>query len=227
MAINFDAKSAGASKGWSQASPKTITVAHTCTGSDRILWVAVQVFWDSTIGSITTATYNGTALTKYAENLNGQLYSALYYLIAPATGANNIVVTATVGGGATIDDFFIQGSSYTGVDQTTGVDASATGGSYGTTATASVTTVADNCEVVDSVIHYGSAAITKGANQTLLSSDTSNSAVGSSYLTTPKTPAGSTSMTWTWTGSADWSQCAASFKPAVASTVNSGFFSIL
>ena len=219
MAIAYDAKSAASSKGWSQASPVTLTFAHTCTGSNLILWVAVQVFWDSTIGSITTATYNGTAMTKYVDKLEGQLYTALYYLIAPTTGANNVVVTATVAGAATIDDMFAQASSYTGVDQSTGVDAYGSGGGYGKTATASVTTVADNCEVVDSVMKYAAGAVTKGASQTLLSSDASNSNGGSSYLTTLKTPAGSVSHTWTWAADADWSHCAASFKAAATTAI--------
>ena len=144
------------------------------------------------------------------------MYTALYYLLAPATGAHNIVMTASTTASATIDDFYIQGSSYTGVDQTTGVDAYGSGSGWGATATASVTTVADNCVVVDSMLHYANPASTKGASQTLLSTDTSNTSAGSSYLTTAKTPAGSVSMTWTWTGNNDWSHCAASFKPAGA-----------
>ena len=112
MAIVFDAKSSGASKGWSQNSPVTLTISHTCTGSNLILWVAVQLYQDTAgNGSITTATYNGVALTKYVEKTTVSLYTALYYLIAPAAGTHNIVMTATTTGGAQIDDFFIQALS--------------------------------------------------------------------------------------------------------------------
>ena len=219
MAIAKDVSSKASSKGWSQSSPVTLTWAHTCTGSNLILWVAVQLYQDTAgNGTITTATYNGVALTKYKDVLTGSIYAALYYLIAPATGAHNVVITATTTAGAKIDDLFAQASSFTGVDQVTGVDASASGTGYSTTASAAVITVADNCEVIDSIAKYGANAITKGANQTELNKDASNAAGGSSYLTSLKTPAGSVTMSWTWTTAGDWSIVTASFKPATATT---------
>lgn len=213
MAIVHDADASSFTNGFN-AVPGTIAFNHTCTGSNLILWLAVQIFQDvSGVGSVVSATYNGVAMTKYVDHLatGTTMYTALYYLIGPSTGTNSLSVLFT----GAVDDIGMQSSSYTGVDQTTGVDASGTGEGFGTTATATFSSMADNCEFIDSMIHFGTGAITKGANQTLVNRNNATStSKGSSFLTTPKTPAGSVSMSWTWTGSGDWSISAASFKPA-------------
>ena len=87
MAIAFDASSAGTS-----VTSTTQTLAHTCSGVNRILFVNTGITSADTIPGIT---YNGVALTKIASVINGRYFS-LWYLIAPATGANNIVVTSSV-----------------------------------------------------------------------------------------------------------------------------------
>ena len=217
MAITYDAGSSNFSGGYT-AGPTSKSWSHTCTGTNLILWLAVGIWRDvAGTGSVTSCTYDGVALTKYVEReaAGSTMYTALYYLIAPATGAKTLAVTVT---GAT-DAIKFVASSYSGVVQTSFLDANAYGDGYGTTATATVTTVADNSELVSSILHFGTGAITKGASQTEIAKDNGNStAGGSSYQTTPKTPAGSTALTWTWTGSGDWSMVAASFKPDTSSS---------
>lgn len=130
--IQFDA----ASEGHTTANSTTLTVSHTCTGSDRILFVNVMCSSARTISSVT---YNGVTMTNINRSGGGQP-CALYYLIAPATGANNIVVT--------IDSssyIYICAGSYTGVKQTSPIDGNSTNSSTSSTVTTSITTTNDKC----------------------------------------------------------------------------------
>jgi hypothetical protein len=110
MAIAFDATSA-----FDSASSTSHTHAHTCTGSDRFL--AVMIVGDTGGGNddITGVTYNSVAMTLADKIVDAGIarYVYLYTLIAPATGANNVVVSAT-------NSHFLGviGASYTGVSQT-------------------------------------------------------------------------------------------------------------
>lgn len=71
-----------------------------------------------------SATYNGVAMTKAANqttNNSTDGYVVLFYLLAPATGANNVVVSWT-GGAATASHPCLGHSvSYTGVGSVTNV----------------------------------------------------------------------------------------------------------
>lgn len=124
MAIAIDtSKDLGGNGG----SGTTLTVSYTCSGNNRILFVAA---FDSNADHITGVTYAGVSLTKIGSSLlvpTTTIYMSLWYLVAPATGANNIVVTSSVNN-ETLSGL---ASSYTGVLQTSPID----GGSSGTTGT--------------------------------------------------------------------------------------------
>lgn len=125
----------------SQASGTSLTFSHTVSGSNRILFVSAYGGADGT--DITGMTYNGVAMTfiakaKYAANNS---YMHTYYLIAPATGANNVVVSYNINArmGAIA-------SSYTGVKQTGQPDAfNKTEQGNATSITTNVTVVATGC----------------------------------------------------------------------------------
>lgn len=77
----------------SSAAP-TKTFAHTVTtNSDRILFVTAC---EQSGQSISGVTYNGVAMTKLGEKVQtgGGVRVSLWYLFAPATGTNNVVITA-------------------------------------------------------------------------------------------------------------------------------------
>jgi hypothetical protein len=209
--IALDAISSKFELGWHDT-PLVSTWSHTCTGSNLILIVAVQIFQDvSGTGTVTAATYNGVAMTKVIDKLvaGTTMYTAIYYLLNPDAGAHTISMTVT---GVT-DDIKYEASSWTGVG---GIDNSASAGGVDTPASVTFSTIADNCEVVDSILKYGINAITKGASQTEIAKNNATyCSGGSSYLTALKTPAGSVTMTWTWTSdSNDWSICAVSLSPS-------------
>jgi hypothetical protein len=122
------------------------TFAHTCTGANLVLLVCVATESGDTV---TGVTYNGVAMTQLVKKErspgDGQ-WVYWYRLVAPATGANNVVVsfsgaTNTVGGAV----------SYTGAKQTGLPDAtnsSSVNNSSTASSTFQVTSTVDNCWAV-------------------------------------------------------------------------------
>ncbi len=141
MAIAFDAVSSG-----SLTVSSTRTWSHTCSGANRILFVTT--YNNDTASSITGVTYNGVGMTLLAQSTHNNIRNVTWYLIAPDSGANNVIVTASNGSGS------IGGSSasYTGALQSGVPDASQVGSSDGDY-TGTVTTVAANCWTVLTVIN--------------------------------------------------------------------------
>ena len=202
MAIAFDVATQGGF-----TSGTTHTFSHSCTGSDRILFV--QSFHNNTTDTQTGVTYNGVAMTlvNKATPATGR-YVYLWYLIAPATGSNSVVITSTasvaLGGNA---------SSYTGADQTTQPDASSVTTDALTTKVSSVTTVADNCWTV--LAYIGNNANPTASTNSTLRAANATFADGDFFDNNGAiTPAGSYSMTVTTTLANAGSRLMASITPA-------------
>lgn len=135
MAVAFDAQSSG-----SVNPATTLTVAHTCTGSNRVLLVGLST--NNTTDIVTGVTYAGVSMTKLkTQVVQGLYYSYLFYLQNPSSGTNNIVATASSSSlmGAI-------SASFTGADQVSTPDSSASGTTTGagTTVSATTTVVAAN-----------------------------------------------------------------------------------
>lgn len=141
MAIAFNAKTLATQTG---AGSTSTTFSHTCTGSDRFLIVSCRTSnWTAGNPTNITATYNGVSMTAISINVQVYLTSNnwrwhSFYIVNPASGANNVVITTTGGSG------ILRGlaASYTGVDQASPVLTSNTGagGDTGNTMTISLTT---------------------------------------------------------------------------------------
>lgn len=156
MAIAFDASSSTAT---SNLGLSSTSFNHTCTGSNLCLLVSVFNFG---LGDVTTGvTYGGVAMTqlaKVATDATG--YQYIYGLLAPPTGANAIVATAS-----TPVNWYLSAASYTGVSQTGLPDASTGVSTSGTTSfSVSVTTVANNCWLVLGLRNSDGTGRTAGAN---------------------------------------------------------------
>lgn len=192
----------------------SMTFSHTVSGTDRLL--VVKVGKRGAAGVTVTVTYGGASMTQQISQTGPNFQEVLIFtLIAPATGANNVVVTFS----ASVNQGFASASSYTGVDQTTPMDAAATGTS-GTSATAShsITTVTDNAWVVDNVIVDAlSITMTAATGRTERTNQTNNQTFGTSDRG-PISPAGSVTMDWTFT-SADWTIALAALRPAVSGRI--------
>lgn len=202
-AVNGGIVNPGTSRTWS----------HTCTGSDRILFVAVfgdLLTSDATGAKITGATYNGVAMTlldKVTPPASGERWLYLYYLINPDTGANNVVVSAS-------SSIVIAGNSasYTGVNQSGQPDATNKGTASSTTSiTRSLTTIADNCWTFMAGKASGG-NVTAGSGSTMRS--TENNDLGIFDSNGAITPAGSTSMTMNSSITTVFSAVMASFSPS-------------
>jgi len=211
MALAHDADSS--SSGITVAS---LAWSHICTGADLILVVGVDTFaivGQYGIQAVTGITYNGVSLTKIdAQDAGVYCRSELWYLIAPAAGTHDIIVTlagttAYIVGGAT---------SWTGADQSAplGTAAKATGTT--TPVTVNVTSVAGEY-VVDSACAYKATAITLtvGASQTSAWNETP----ATGYVGAGSYEASASTITMSWTLSAaalGWATVAVPIKPATA-----------
>ncbi|MGH9858921.1 MAG: hypothetical protein ACRD5F_02735, partial [Candidatus Acidiferrales bacterium] len=89
--ITFDAGSNGHG-----ANVSSVTFSHSCSGSNRILFVGVYVLQSGGAPAASTVTYAGVSLTLLNRIVNGNHGSELWYLVAPPTGANDVVVTIGV-----------------------------------------------------------------------------------------------------------------------------------
>lgn len=156
MAITFDNFLNQQTSGPTDTS---LTFAYTTAGSDRYLVVFVYLFAGD---NCTGVTYNGVAMTQLQKTGTpaGSNQHYIYGLAAPASGANNVVISTSVGD--TILGYCI---SYNGAQQTTPADSSGvtTQAAGPTTISTSVTTVADNCWVA-SMIRNDVAAVTDNTN---------------------------------------------------------------
>jgi len=104
-------------------------------------------------GTITGITYNGVSMTSSVTRRNGNNADAqvgLFYLLNPATGAHNVVVSAT---NTDANGIIISGAiSFTGNDTSTPIKQSTAaddGGVNGTTASVNVTSTTSGNIVVD------------------------------------------------------------------------------
>lgn len=132
-----------------------LTWSHTCAGSNRVLIVGIN--WgpgslnDSTF-AITSVTYNGVAMTlvpsslTHTNNINHG-FCVMYYLVAPATGANNVVVTWTNSGPNAGDGIGAGSLGFTGVNQTTPFSNLATAFGNSTATSVAVTSAVGNIVV--------------------------------------------------------------------------------
>lgn len=139
--IAFNASSESGEWIWDGNAPKTFSWSHTVSsGSNRILIVTIVVGGHN----IDSITYNGSALTSagYSGSLDSPSFGMnMWYLIAPASGTHNIVVTLSGGmpfeGGATAF-----ATDYTGVHQSspihTGVNEVGETNSFTITVTTSI-----------------------------------------------------------------------------------------
>lgn len=179
MAIAFDASTDGGT-----ANATTLTWAHTCTGTNLILFVTAT----TNGATVTGITYNGVAMTSAGNVATGSNHSYLYYLIAPATGANNVVVTLS--GSANVSG---ASASYTSVFQGALDSATSDSNAASTSITVSTTTVNDNAWLVSGGSTSASVA-SAGSNTTVRQS---TSSIFHPYLTdsnASQTPAGSHSQ---------------------------------
>lgn len=215
MAIAYDsaASDAAGNLSWS----------HTCSGEQRLLLIGIQTR-NTTPVTATSVTYNGVALTKISRKAYtaGDITCELWYLVAPATGANTAAVTFD-----TVPTRASAGSiSLTGVDQTSPIDAwNETEGDNNNPSVSVVTTVAD-AWLVDSVssrVATAHSPTSPALERYDVTAGTSHR--GSGRTSGPVASPGSTTIA-TSSGSGEWVSIAAALKPHTETANTAGFFAL-
>jgi hypothetical protein len=189
--------------------PATVRAAQ-CTGGTP-----------TACGGVTAVTYNGAALTKLGVASNGTVQAEIWYIKAPSTGTNNIVITAPFP-----TDIMASAVSFTGVDQTTpfktGTGAFTT--AFGTSATASrtITSGAAGDPIFDIMGANTNATPTvtnaTTAGQTLRNTATGGVRTVAMGQSTAYGKTTSTNMSWTLGSSVDWAIAAVAIKASTTLT---------
>lgn len=205
MAVAFDAVG-----GPQNGSGSPTTWSHTCTGSNRALYVGVAEKYAT---AVTGATYNGNAMTlvgQYNDSGSNVRSVNVFRLVAPSTGANTVSVSQSAS--HTLVGMSI---SFTGVDQTTPDGTAVPGHTVGTAPTVTVADGDANAIILDFLAWYVDAGQTMsvGASQTSRF-NTLNTDIGAACSTEP----GSSSVDMTWTASAStyWAQVGIAVLAAAA-----------
>lgn len=178
------------------ANSTSLTFAHTSTGSDLILMVQLWTFPSG--DTVSGITYNGTALTKKGtRSADAGGYTNQWSLVAPSTGANNIVISMSS------SQVFATAVTYTGVDQTTPhPDATVTGTQTGTTGlSASMTTTVDQSWLVMAG-RSPSRVPTAGANTLLRKTNGTSGDAGWTLDSDGGRSTGSNALNWSYSPSA-------------------------
>lgn len=176
------------------AGTSTVTLSFTCTGSNLILFSERGV--DNPLTS--SQTYNSVSMTAIAADQStqgGVTLEALDYLVAPATGANNLVLTASgSSGGKSID-----AASYSGVAQ----NAPATTNTLTPSNAASPLSISITTSVTDSwlVLGFGiSGTASAGTNSVIRQQEASYHGAGIADSNSAQGAPGSKTMTLTYGG---------------------------
>ena len=196
----------------------TLTFSHTVGARNNRLLVVGTVSLGSSGNYAQGVTYNGVSMSEItaaraniASTSPGSVYlsATMWYLVAPATGSNNVVVTHT--GSPRVRATAV---SLQGVNQSTPVEngASATGTS--TTPSVDVTTQDDDW-VVDMMSYGATGGATAGASQT--EQTEINGGLHSAASSTEEATGTSTTMSWTIT-SDEWTASAVAVNPVTPIT---------
>lgn len=189
-----------------------LTSAHICSGTNRGLFVQVRTA--GTTDTLSTITYAGVNMVLVNKTIGiNNLGTYLYYLAAPTTGSNNVVITTGVAAISAV------AASYNGVKQSGNPDSSNTNSNASTTGlTTSTTQVADNCWSIMAV-NSGSGNDLAGIG-TVLAQAGPNTGVTLFHSQRYLTPAGSISAAFTCDLGA--AACVlATFSPATFSSATS------
>jgi len=188
----------------------SLTWSHTVSGSSRLLIVGVTVD-DVTQQNITGVTYAGTAMTKIGTAAAAAgTQTTLWQLVAPATGANNVVATSSISTTPTMG----VAMSFNGVDQTTPVGTPGTNTNTNGTSSVTIASTSGNM-IVDAagISNAGGSGPTVGGSQTL---QQSNVLTGTRNGGSTAAGAASVAMTWSWGVSDNTTQIAVEVKAAGA-----------
>lgn len=206
-AVQFDAATTTTG-----ASISSRTWLHTVANqSNRVLIVGVQAE-NGSIRHPSGVTYNGVALTQInTANVGSGTRQcvSLWYLLAPAVGTANVVVTWS----SSVSNATAGAISLYNVAQAA-PEANATSVNNSGATTTNITTLTDGAWVVDMFGSGNGGGLSAAGGQTARFTNTSGSTTAGGGSTKPVATAGATSVTWSQAGGVNRSAgVAASFAP--------------
>jgi hypothetical protein len=207
--ITYDNSKDGGNNGGTTAS---LTYSYKVgTGANRLLVVNLIGDTSTSADDISSVTYAGTPLTlvkKLQSPSNNWQY--VYYLLNPASGTNNVVITA-----ASSHYLISQAASWFNVKQSAQPEAvtTNTAPATNTSITTSLTTVAPGSLVVQGVWSYGHLTAGPGSAQIITDAALDGAGIFVSGQS-PVTPAGNVSMTTISDGTTSSGAIMVSFAPA-------------
>jgi hypothetical protein len=195
------------------------TYSHTCTGTELILVVMVWTSFGAK--TVTGITYNGVALTEIGTDVDdatGNRHLAVWYLVGPATGAHNIVITLNTTGNVSAISASYTGASQTGQPDSTAAQPSTSTGDLIT----STTTVANNSWTILMVGSLGGIASTGGTGTTVRFDEFNDLGLIYADSNGPISPAGSSALELTNASSQEYFGRIISISPSAGTvkTVN-------
>lgn len=212
MAIALDSTSSG-----QDAAGSTITIAHTISGSDRVLVLVVSS--QDGVGT-PSATYDSVAMTLLVtKNVAGQMASWTFALVAPNTGTHNIVVTKD-----NLTEYAGMAVSFTGAGGTSATGSNSAGSGNPTITVTTATTGAGY--VVTGGAKNGSAS---GATYTGAGTEFASITGTSNFSFAAYTAfAAGADVTDGWTiTSAKWALTGVEVYEVAAATTKGGFFNLM
>ena len=212
------------SASWSRNNDTSQSWNYAVAGTNRLLVVGVSLKKNSLTQTVSSVTYNGVAMTRIVAQDNAVttplVRVELWYLAAPATGTNPLIVTLS-----TPNTGYVVGAvSLTGVDQSSPIEASTSARGLIGAPSVNIATIANNAWVLDAlVVNSSPTSLSANAGQTLswnTSTGGANLVRGAGSRRGPVSPAGSVTMSWTMSPlSLPWVIGAVSVKPAVGVSV--------
>lgn len=205
--VTFDANSAGAQ---SPGNSATWTIAHTTGGSDRYLLLTVM----GERAPASAPTYNGVSMTQIATIPLTLVATTvrMYGLVAPASGANNIVIDTSNGGGAY---FAALGASFSGVSQSAPIGTAVTNfvdaqtQNYGT---AQLTSLTAGQAAYAAIMAYNKTVTTPSLTLIQAYNPAGEYAGGHGYLVMGGS--GNEDCQFDWTGNQFWGEISVPLLPA-------------
>ena len=208
--VDRNSKYTAAEDGTTHGVISSFNITHDATGADILVYRATA----DTSGKTVSATYNGASLTEITSITTNRC-AFILYKGSPSSGSNTLTSTFS-----SADAGFGVITSYSGTAGT--MSNAATPATGNTTSTSlGVTTTSGDVAVDCLVLGTAGTSITVGAGQTSrgIGADTYWHNIGTSE---EGATGASTTMSWSWTGTAQYAFCAAKIDQAsVATTVPS------
>jgi len=191
MSVTFDAKSNSGAK----SATNTATFSHTTGTLTNGIIVVMTSGTDNVAPSVSSVTYNTVALTKAVskvQNVSNTEAVEIWYLVNPAAGAHNVVVTYS----ESINEFVAIAATFSGVSQSDAITVTGSDTALSGSPSVTVAPTRDDCMLVDIFYTRHDSAGTVGADQTeLYQVDGGGFYAGASYEYSA-TPSNKT-MSWT------------------------------